>query len=241
MPTYFPCDPGAETSPPSSTLCIKCVLDQNPNDACTSSSSSNSSSNESSCDTYCNTGCNTKCTDSYSQTVCGSGHQTMHAHPDVGEYPGETIIADVDYIYDKWTASFFAALNSRLTKAEEIGYASAQGSNGSFANPEKGEIITAAFYNSVEQKLAGFDGGSYPTVKPDDLITAAIANAIGTAYNAAQFKTSVCDVCNSSQHIGGTCGCNCSCACACNCGCSCPCGCSCSCSCGCSCGSPDAS
>lgn len=230
MPTYFPCAPNVETTPSSSSLCIKCVLDQNPNNACTSSGSSNSSSNKSSCDVYCNSGCNTKCTDSYSQTVCGSGHQSISQHPDVGPYPGEQIQKD-DIIYEKWTAAFFQSLNSKLIQAEGIGAASSQGSNGSFANPSIGDIITADFYNAVETKLAGFIGGNYQQVKKNDIITAAIANAIGTAYNAAQFKTSVCDVCNSSQHIGGTCGCNCSCACSCNCGCSCPCPCNCGCGC----------
>lgn len=157
----------------------------------------------------------------------------MSAHGDIGDFPGSTISAN-DFIYEKWTTSFFAALNTKLTLAETIGAQSSQGSAGSFTNPQAGDPVTAKLYNDVEKKLSGFVDGSYATVSVNDLITATVANAIKTAYGSAKFKTTVCDVCNTEQHIGGTCGCNCSCGCSCSCGCGCPCSCSCNtpCECG---------
>lgn len=118
----------------------------------------------------------------------------MSGHADIPAYPGSTVKED-DIIYDKWTAKFFADLNENLTLAESVGLLSSQGSSGSFANPNKDDIITAQFYNAVESKFEGFNA-RYSKVNPEDLITAAIANAIQTAYSAAQFKITVCDVCN---------------------------------------------
>lgn len=72
--TFYPCNPSVEMAVETTSLCVKCVTDQEASDACTSTRSSNSTSNKRDCSVYCNTGCNTKCTDSSSQTVCGSGH-----------------------------------------------------------------------------------------------------------------------------------------------------------------------
>ena len=63
--TFYPCKPSIEMVVETTSLCVKCVTDQEASDACTSKGSSNSTNNKQDCSVYCNTGCNTKCTDSY--------------------------------------------------------------------------------------------------------------------------------------------------------------------------------
>lgn len=134
--------------------------------------------------------------------------------------------------------------------AEIVGKNSSQG-EGTEVNPKpvSNGVITANMYNQVEEKIARFNS-SYDKVEKEQIISATIANAVKTAYEAATFNASVCDVCNASgSQSKKTCSCNCpscsscpscsmcpSCSCSCSCNCtSCP---SCSCSCGspCSCG-----
>lgn len=139
-----------------------------------------------------------------------------------------------DIIYQKWTADYWNSLIKKINTAENVGRIVSQGSGGSISAAIGNQApYTADLYNQVRDKICHFNT-SYSKVNKEDLITAAVANAIGTAYNSAKFNSSVCDVCNSDQTMRGGCGCNCSCACSCSCGCSCPCSCPCPCNCGCS-------
>jgi hypothetical protein len=138
---------------------------------------------------------------------------------------------------------YWNELIEKIDIAEDVGRLSKHGSAGNVtAEIKKNAPFTATLYNEINTKLCNFNV-SYDEVKKDDLITATIANAIGTAYNKATFDSSVCDMCNSDQTMRGGCGCNCSCSCSCNCGCSCNCNCTCNCGCSkpCNCSSNTAS
>lgn len=227
MATYYPsCQAQAE-------YCELCNTAQDPGSACTSTSSSNSSENKSACSVYCDSGCNSECDEA--QTICVVHSQYIKDHADVGAYNGSTVTAE-DFIHEKWTADYWNTLIQKINTAEGIGKNSSHGSAGSVsAAIGNNALYTQSLYNQVNTKLCNFNT-SYNQVNVDDLITVSIANAIGTAYNAATFNSSVCDMCDSDQTMRGGCGCNCSCSCSCNCGCSCPCSCNCGCNCSCDCG-----
>ena len=221
MATYYP------SCLSQSEYCELCNTAQDPGSACTSSSSSNSSENKSDCSAYCDSGCNSEC--NTAQTVCIVHNQFIKNHADVGAYNGSTSIQKDDFIHEKWTADYWNTLIKKLNTAEKVGRLSSHGSGGSVtAGIGAPNFQTAELYNQVNAKICNFNT-SYPQVNVDDLITATIANAIGTAYNNATFNSSVCDMCNTDQTMRGGCGCNCSCSCSCNCGCNCDCGPSCSC------------
>ena len=165
--------------------------------------------------------CNPTC-----QTVCETEGQLIKNV--IGPYPGKDkeIISGEDIIADIWSVDFFTKLNDQLKQAEKKGTSKKQGSTGSFNNPKPNDIITAEFYNNVQQKLSGFNV-NYSKVNVNDLITAARANAIRNAYNSAKFNSSTCETCNTGEN---DCSCNCPCSCSCSCSCSCGCQCQCSCS-----------
>lgn len=220
MATYFPpCLDAHE-------YCTLCDTEQFYADACTSGGSRNTTDNKQECEVFCNSQCNSECNEP--QTVCIRGPQYISQHPDVGGYNGSTVKPE-DFIHEKWSASYWNTLIGKINAAEKIGRLSPHGSAGSVSACIGGEQFqTASLYNQVNTKLCNFNT-SYGKVKVEDLITATIANAIGSAYNSATFNSSVCDMCNTDQspYVKGGCGCNCSCACSCNCGCSCPCHCNC--------------
>lgn len=225
MATYYP------SCLSQSQYCTLCNTAQNPANACTSHTSNNSQSNESKCSAYCNSGCNSSC--NTAQTICKVHSQYIKDHADVGAYPGVSVVKD-DIIYQKWTADYWNSLVNKLNKAESVGRKVSQGSGGTVTETIGNNApYTAKLYNQVRDKICNFNV-SYAKVNKDDLITATVTNAIGTAYNSAKFNSSVCDVCNTDQTMRGGCGCNCSCACSCSCGCPCTCGCPCGCSCSCS-------
>ena len=72
------------------------------------------------------------------------------------------------------------------------------------------EVIKATTFNNLRNKIYHFVvGTSCPTVKglstdsniepkEADIITAAKANALRTAYQDARFSVSVCDICNAA-------------------------------------------
>ena len=225
--TYYPPRCG------QNEYCKFCNTAQTTEDSCTSKTSDNSASTKKPvCSTYCDaTVCNSTC--DLAQTVCKfiSG-QYIKNHEDVGSYNGMTVTSGQHYIHEVWTADYWDTLISKINTAEKVGYESKQGSGGSvtpgligYPNP-----YTAQLYNDVQKKLTNFNGASYSAVDKDQLITAAVANAIGTAYNNAKFGSSVCDMCNADQSMHMGCGCNCNCMCSCNCGCNCPCTSPCTCS-----------
>lgn len=255
MATYYPCNQTA------AGMCRLCNTSQSgASSCCTSSSSKNSGGTQAwACSRFCNSGCNSNCQSA--QTICKVNSQYIKDHADVGSYPGNTISKD-DFIHLNWTTSFWNSLIGKLNTAENVGKDSSQGSGGSVTAPiSSGAAISANLYNQVRNKIVNFNT-SYPGVtnnqtSDSSIISAAVANAMKTAYESAKFDSGVCDVCNSGdQSIHGGCDCNCSCDCSCSCGCSCgpcscscgPCSCSCgpcdcscgpcSCSCGCSCPSP---
>lgn len=241
MATYFPC---AETK---SSLCQLCNTVQSFPSCCTSSSSKNTTGSlEQKCDVYCNASCNSLCNSS--QTICGLHSQYIKNHPDVGPWPG--LDRDVractattenpdyqgergDLISEVWSREFWNSLIKQLNSAETVGRMQKQGKRASAQTAAENGPITLNHYNGLRDKICNFNT-SYNKAAPHELITAAKANAMRNAYNAATFNSSVCDVCNSGdQSIHAGCSCNCSCACDCACGCDCPCSCSCSCSCQC--------
>ena len=229
MATYYPCD---ETK---SSLCTSCNTTQTVSSCCTSTSSSNSSTQAEGCSSHCNTGCNSKC--NVCQTLCENNVEYIKQHADVGGYPGVQV-SQGWFIHENWTANFWKQLIDALDTAESVGKTKSQGSAKEVSDPVVGNAITASFYNDIRDKLCNFHV-SYDKVQKDDIITAARANAIMTAYNNAKFDSNICDVCNSgdqSMHPSCACNCNCSCSCSCNCGCSCPCECACPCYCDCPCG-----
>ena len=200
------------------------------------------------CSDWCDAECNNECEEN--QAYCYVEHQMIKDHGDVGAYNGSTIQAE-DFIHEKWTVGYWNTLIEKINTAETVGREATHGSAGSVTAPIKNDAAyTASLYNQVNTKLCNFNV-EYNQVKAEDLITATIANAIGTAYNAATFSYSVCDVCNAtgSQSLQ-ECSCNCptcsscptcptcptcstcpSCSCSCSCSsCSCNCG-SCSCNC----------
>lgn len=226
MATYYPsCLSQAE-------YCTKCNTAQDPGSACTSSSSKNSSEKESACSAYCDSGCNSSC--NTAQTVCKKMGQYIKNHADVGAYndPG---VCQGEFIHKIWTEDYWNTLISKIDAAEDIGRLSSHGSAGSVTAPiGDGALYTAKLYNEVRKKLCNFNVSYSEVEAHKTIISKTVADAIKTAYNNAQFNSSVCDMCNSDQTMRGGCGCNCSCSCSCNCGCSCPCSCHCGCSCGCS-------
>ena len=244
------------------SICNKCNTIQNSADACTSSSSTNNRSNKKGCSYYCNTGCNTTCVSI--QNLCSVNSQYIKSY--VGNFPISSIkgYADSGYgkediIKNKWTADNWNLAISQLEKAENIGGLVTQGAGPSANTVSPNEVIKATTFNNLRNKIYHFVvGTSCSTVKglstnnqpsEADVITAAKANALRSAYQNAKFNTSVCDICNAAgnQNSGNaSCGCNCTCACSCSCGCPSCGGCSCpvcgGCSCpvcgGCSCANP---
>lgn len=122
------------------------------------------------------------------------------------------------------TANNWNNLISAIESAEKIGDIVPQGSGGSATHVNKNEVFKAQFYNEIARKLNAFEGVSIEQVQPQQFVTAAVINALKTGYQNANFKSSVCDVCNIGE---SDCICNCSCDCGCDCDCSCPCPCSC--------------
>ena len=159
--------------------CKLCNLAQLTPDGCTSTSVANSASGtKPACSTYCNTGCNSEC--NQPQTVCVIMGQYIKDHADVGGYNGSIINKD-DFIHEKWTADYWNTLISKLNTAERVGRLSSHGSGGSVtAGIGAPYFQTAALYNQVNAKICNFNT-SYATVNVNDLITASLANAIGTA------------------------------------------------------------
>ena len=205
-------------------------------------SGSSGTDNSIGCSSYCNSSCNSKCESN--QSYCSIGYQLITKHGDVGAYPGE-IINTNDIIAYKWSFDFWNNLVDKIETAEIVGKKKSQGV-GEVINPKpkKDAPITAKIYNQVEHKLERFNT-SYAEVQQEQIISAAVANAMKTAYEAATFNASVCDVCNASgSQSKKTCSCNCpSCSSCPSCSCSCSCSCNCSrcssCSCNCSsCASP---
>lgn len=132
---------------------------------------------------------------------------------------------------DYLTAKNWNKLIQNLEKAESIGQAKRQGSAGSATLVEPNGVFYAKYYNEIQKKLSGFENAYFSPVDKDDIITAARINAIRSSYLNAKFKSSVCDICNTSEQ---NCACNCSCSCACSCSCDCgPCSCPCSYPCNC--------
>lgn len=226
------------------SICNKCNTAQNPANACTSSSTKNSSNNKKECSYYCNTGCNTTCVSI--QNLCAVNSQYIKSY--VGNFPISSIkgyadsgYGNEDIIKEKWTANDWNSAISQLKEAENIGGLVTQGTGPSANTVSPDEVIKATTFNNLRNKIYHFVvDTSCSTVQADiDVITAAKANALRSAYQDAKFNTSVCDICNAAgnQNSGNaSCGCNCTCACSCSCGCSCTCGCSCSVCGGCSCG-----
>ena len=232
---FYPCNETKES------LCNKC------NAGLTSPQGLNGKNNSSvkgqdnsySCEAYCNSSCNLKYCET-TQACCSIEHELITSHGDVSNYPGSTTIKVDDLIKDHWTTTYWNSLINKLNMAEIVGKTKSHGSAGSVTAPIGGEnLYTASLYNQVNTKLCNFNI-EYNQVNVDDLITASIANAIGTAYNKATFGSSVCDVCNStSAQAKKECVCNCpkcsSCptcptcpSCSCSCACSNCQGCSCS-------------
>ena len=91
------------------------------------------------------------------------------------------------------------SLINKLEHAEIVGKEVNHGSAGSVDSSLIGskKPYTADLYNQVNTKLTNFNNANYSKVAVDQLITASIANAIQSAYNSANFSSSVCDVCNS--------------------------------------------
>ena len=251
---FYPCD---ETK---DTLCTTCnaglTSEQGPNGTngtnggkYTSPSSGESPTGQIPplvCSDWCDAECNNECEEN--QAYCYVEHQSIKDHGDVGAYNGSTILAG-DFIHEKWSATYWNTLIDKINMAETVGKLGQHGSAGTVTAPIGNDsFYTASLYNQVNTKLCNFNV-SYNKVNAEDLITATIANAIGTAYNDATFSYSACDVCNAtgSQSLQ-ECSCNCptcsSCptcptcptcstcpSCSCNCSCSsCSCNCS-SCSC----------
>lgn len=206
---FYPCN---ETA---SSLCTKC------NAGLTSGDGTNGSDNSSTPGTsaaygpedYCATSCNTTYCQT-SQSYCSINHQYIKDHGDIGLYHGSINIQKNDLIKDYWTVDYWNSLIAKLNMAEIVGKYQPQ------PKPTEGfkvvsdvivdTVITHDFFNDVETKMAVFAESPYGQVDQNDLITATIANAIGTAYNSAKFSTSVCDVCNStSAQAKSECTCNC--------------------------------
>lgn len=243
---YYPCN---ETK---DSLCIKCNAGLTSPDGTSGTNGPGATEGEDKsfkCEAYCNSACNINYCET-SQAYCSISHELITSHGDVGSYPGSTTIKADDLINDHWTKDYWNSLIDKLKMAEIVGKYKSHGSAGSVTALIGNENFhTASLYNQVNTKLCNFNT-KYNQVNVDDLITATIANAIGTAYNSAKFNASVCDVCNStSAQAKKECICNCpkcsscpTCAtcpsCSCNCA-SCSCsncqGCSCSNCQGCSC------
>lgn len=148
----------------------------------------------------------------------------------MGAYPGLEVKQGW-FIHENWTVDFWKQLIDKLDIAETVGKTKSQGSAKEVSYPIEDNPITYTFYNDIREKLCNFNV-NYNEVKQNDLITAAVANAIQTAYNTAKFDSNICDVCNSgdqSIHPACKCNCNCSCSCSCSCGCGCQCQCQCQC------------
>ena len=248
------------------SICNKCNTAQNPNNACTSTSSTNNVSNEKACSYYCNTGCNTTCVSI--QNLC---KVNQYIKKYVGNFPISSIKGhanskkpgEEDIIKNKWTAYNWNLAISQLEEAEKIGGLETQGTGPKANTVSTNEVIKATTFNELRNKIYHFvvdDDISCSIVKglstdnklkleEADIITAAKANALRDAYQNAKFNTSVCDICNAAGNQNSenaSCGCNCTCACSCSCGCPSCGGCSCpvcgGCSCpvcgGCSCPEP---
>lgn len=225
------------------SICNKCNTAQNPADACTSTTSTNSSNNKKDCSYYCNTGCNTTCVSI--QNLCAVNSQYIKSY--VGNFPISSIkgyadsgYGNEDIIEDKWAATNWNSAISQLKEAENIGGLVTQGTGPSANTVSSGEVVKATTFNNLRNKIYHFVvNTSCSTVQADvDVITAAKANALRSAYQDAKFNTSVCDICNAAgnQNSGNaSCGCNCTCACSCSCGCPSCGGCSCPVCGGCSC------
>ena len=237
---FYPCD---ETA---TSLCQKCNAGltspqgTNGTNGSKSSTAATGKNNSYNCEAYCNTSCNTKHCQT-SQAYCDIGHELIKNHGDVGSYDWDTINSN-DIILNKWTSNYWNSLIGKIESAETVGKKQSHGSAGTIsACIGNKEAVSAALYNQVNKKLCNFNV-SYNEVNIDDLITKTIANAIKTAYNAATFGPTVCDVCNStSSQAKKECICNCPTCSSCptcstcpSCSCNCSCNCS-SCSCGCTC------
>lgn len=207
-------------------ICSFCYTAQDPG------SCADGVDNASPCAAYCDgNACNTSCLTS--QSYCGTNRQYIKNHKDVGAYPGSTVAANT-LIRDAWTTTYWNSLIDKLTTAAEVGVH--MKSNGTaptgYTSIASNEPFTAALYNSIAISLNSFNTNVPLVTKDSTVISAAIANALQTAYNNATFSTSTCDVCNvGNESVSGTCGCNCSCSCSCPCDCDCDCDCDCPCSC----------
>lgn len=202
---FYPCN---ETK---DSLCQKCnagLTSKQGTNGTNGPGATSGKDNSYKCEAYCNASCNIKHCET-SQAYCSISHEYIKDHGDVGAYPGTTIKPN-DFIHERWTVKYWNSLIGKLEVAEGVGKLSSQGAGpGVTAKIEVGEVYTASLYNEVRDKIAHFNS-EYNKVQKEDLITATIANAIGTAYNKATFGSSVCDVCNStSSQSKKTCICNC--------------------------------
>lgn len=205
--------------------------------------------------------CNTVC-QATKQAYCSIDHENIEDHEDVGKYTSKTphqCEAKDEFIFRNWTADWWNELQDSYLTADKVGKTKAQDSGVSFsdgqAKPDptnvphpQGSLVTAKKYNEISDAVSKFrtslakvKGSAEVGCENADVIRASHAVALRTSYQAAKFKTDVCDCCNTKVQWSVHCSCNCSCSCTCNCSCQCGCGCSdrssgcgCTCSCGCS-------
>ena len=241
--TFYPSDAPSCLNIAAAPFCKKCNTSQN-RDCCTSDTSKNGSTNEHTCSAVCNT-CQNSC--NTVQNYCGPslGIQLIIQHADTGQYPAYCEQKD-EFIFRNWRAKdVWNVIIDNLISAFTWGrLENHTDTNFPFEyavpDPENSphpanSLVTAAKYNQVAAMINAWVGTSLPTVQVGDVIRGTHAQLQHKNYDSAKFKTTVCDICNTSaQFTSCPCACDCSCACSCSCGCSCSCNCNCSCSCTCS-------
>lgn len=206
--------------------------------------------------------CNTVCQAS-KQAYCTIGHEYIEDHEDVGKYtskPPRQCEAKDEFIFRNWTAEWWNELQTSYLTADKMGKTVPHNNGVSFPDGEakpdpqnyphpSGSLVTAKKYNDISNAVSKFrtslakvQGAAEVGCENATVIKAAHAIALRTSYQAAKFKTNVCDCCNTKAQWSFHCGCNCTCSCVCTCSCACSCGsprncgCTCSCSSSCTCG-----